>query len=298
MNTRDSASPVDAETLARLQHLQLVARQAATGAMAGLHSTKRRGASVEFAEHKEYAPGDDVRRIDWRAYGRLDRYYLKEYQDEANLRLYLVLDHSGSMGYGNKLAYARTLAGSLAHLSLSQRDAAGLMMVSDGTTFLPPRTRTSHLEEMFLRLVQAEPRGAGKLAESLGQLSDMARGRGVCVIVSDMLDRSPDPVAAMQRLVARGFDVSVLHVQHPDERDFPFETPAFFASMESSARVFAQPRLVRETYVREMARHCEQLEQRLTAARIDYHRCDTSAPAADALSRFLSLRAALLRARA
>jgi hypothetical protein len=136
------------------------------------------------------------------------------------------------------------------------------------------------------------------LVQGLGELSELGRGRGVVIVISDMLDRAPDPVAAIERLVARGYDCSLLHVLHRDEREFPFESPAFFASMESKERVFAQPRLVRDAYVKEIARYCRDLESRLSAARAGYALCDADRAPAEILSEFLTQRAALLRVRA
>ncbi len=302
-------SAVDPDVIARVEQLTLAAKEVSLGAISGIHSAKRRGTSVEFAEHKEYAPGDDVRRIDWRAYARLDRYYLKQFQDEANLKVYLVFDASGSMGYGdgtrgkNKLEYARTLAAGLCHLALSQRDAVGLMTLQDGArAFLPARTRTSHFEEVVQRLVEAKPVGKGALAEHVSTLNELVRGRGLCIVISDLLDRpkpgEPGVLDALELLSARGMEVSVLHVQHPDERDFPFETPAFFSSMEDARKMFIQPRVLQKVFVQEMTRYREEVAVRLAAARIDHQLAWTDGSPAELLSQYLSRRMRLLRVRA
>ncbi len=292
-------SVLDPEVVSRIAQLTLAAKEASLGALAGIHSAKRRGTSVEFAEHKEYAPGDDVRRIDWRAYARFDRYYLKQFQDEANLKISLVFDASGSMGYKDKLPFARTLAAGIAHLALSQRDAVGLLLLCNGAyDYLPARTRSSHFEEITSRLVRAEPQGEAKLPLQLQHLSELVRGRGLVVLVSDMLDKDTGrTLDAIQLLAARGLEVSVLHVQHPDERDFPFETPAFFASMEDTRKMFVQPRLLQKLFIQEMAKHRERVSTRLKAARIDHEIVWTDTPPADALGAFLSRRMHLLRVR-
>lgn len=307
MSGETAAAPgaaLDPSIIAATEQLSISAREIALGAMSGLHSAKRRGASVEFAEHKEYAPGDDVRRIDWRAYARFDRYYLKQFQDEANLRLFLVVDASGSMGYGdgtrgrNKLQMARLLAGGLAHLALSQRDAVGLCVVRDGgVALLPPRTRTTHFDEILSQLVQAKPAGKANFADALLQLTELTRGRGLCVVLSDLLDK-PTPLDALELLSARGLEVATLHIMHPDERDFPFETPSFFASMEDSRRLFVQPRILRAVFVEEMEKFRAQAAVRLAAARVDHQLVWTDAHPAEQLSAFLSRRMALKRARA
>ncbi|MCC6806191.1 MAG: DUF58 domain-containing protein [Deltaproteobacteria bacterium] len=300
---------LDPDVIARVEQLTLAAKEASLGAISGIHSAKRRGTSVEFAEHKEYAPGDDVRRIDWRAYARFDRYYLKQFQDEANLKVYVVFDASGSMGYGdgtrgtNKLAYARTLAAGLCHLALSQRDAVGLMTLADGgREFLPARTRSSHFEEIVHRLVRAQPKGKGALAAGVTSLTELVRGRGLCIVISDLLDRArpgdQSVLDALEVIAARGIEVSVLHVQHPDERDFPFETPAFFSSMEDSRRMFVQPRVLQKMFVQEMQRYRQEVAVRLSAARIDHQLAWTDGPPAELLSAYLSRRMHLLRVRA
>ena len=287
------------EDVSRMAQLTLAAKEASLGALAGMHSAKRRGTSVEFAEHKEYAPGDDVRRIDWRAYARFDRYYLKQFQDEANLKVSIVFDASGSMGYKNKLPFARTLAAGIAHVALSQRDSVGLLLLSDsGFDHLPARTRSSHFEEVVSRLVRTEARGEAKLSEQLQSLGELVRGRGLVVVISDMLDKDTSKsLDAIEILAARGLEVSLLHVQHPDERDFPFETPAFFSSMEDTRKMFVQPRLMQKLFVQEMAKHRESVAQRLKGARIDHELAWTDAPASDALGAFLSRRMHLMRAR-
>jgi uncharacterized protein (DUF58 family) len=282
-----------------MAQLTLAAKEASLGALAGMHSAKRRGTSVEFAEHKEYAPGDDVRRIDWRAFARFDRYYLKQFQDEANLKVSIVFDASGSMGYKNKLPFARTLAAGIAHLALSQRDSVGLLLLCNSAyDHLPARTRSSHFEEVVSRLVRAEPHGDAKLADQLQHLGELVRGRGLVVVISDMLDKdTPRALDAIELLAARGLEVSLLHVQHPDERDFPFETPAFFASMEDTRKMFVQPRLLQKLFVQEMAKHREALAQRLKGARIDHELAWTDTSPSDALGAFLSRRMHLLRVR-
>jgi uncharacterized protein (DUF58 family) len=290
---------LDADVASRIAQLTLAAKEASLGALAGIHSAKRRGTSVEFAEHKEYAPGDDVRRIDWRAFARFDRYYLKQFQDEANLKVTLVFDASGSMAYKNKLPFARTLAAGIAHLALSQRDGVGLAMLADGElTSLPARTRSSHFDEVVTRLVQTEPKGEAKLSGQLRRLNEVVRGRGLVVVVSDFLDKDASAALdAIELLAARGLEVSVMHVQHPDERDFPFETPAFFSSMEDPRKIFVQPRLLQKLFVKEMEKHREHIANRLRGARVDHELAFTDGSAADALTAFLSRRMHLLRVR-
>ncbi|OGQ90624.1 MAG: hypothetical protein A2289_02005 [Deltaproteobacteria bacterium RIFOXYA12_FULL_58_15] len=284
---------VGTELLAEIESLQLNARHAAQGAMAGMHRSLRRGASIEFSEHKVYTPGDDIRHIDWRAYAKTDRYHVKQFEDETNLLVELIVDHSGSMAFAtpglpSKLEVARTLAAAIAYLALRQGDAVGLLtFAGDVTEELPARATSTHLMEVLTRLVRLEPQGPTAVCQSIDQFAQRARRRAVTVILTDLFDPDPDLLGAFRRLAARRHDVAVLHLLDPAERDFPYDNPSLFASMEDDRRLFVHPRTLRSAYVAEMQKFLADTTRRMSEARIDYHLVDTKVDAANILGAFL-----------
>lgn len=286
----------DAALLADIENLHLRAQLAVQGALAGMHRSLRRGTSIEFSEHKLYTPGDDVRHIDWRAVAKTDRHHIKQYEDETNLSLELLVDHSGSMrfasgGQPTKMDYARTLAGALSYLALRQGDATGLVTFASGdVNELPPRATSMHLMEILSRLVRLRADGATSLAKAVHRLAEGRKRRSVVVLISDLFDADPDLPNAFRRLAARRHDVAVLQLIDPAELSFPYETPSLFASMEDARRVFVHPRMLRHSYVNEMQRFLERTARELAEARIDYQRIDTSTGAAKSLGEFLRRR--------
>ena len=294
----EGSSPTDAALLAEIENLHLRAQLAVQGALAGTHRSLRRGTSIEFSEHKLYTPGDDVRHIDWRAFAKTDRYHIKQFEDETNLTLELLVDHSGSMAYaseGNprKIEVARTLAGALSYLALRQGDATGLFAFGEGVTAeLPPRATSSHLLEVLGRLVRLEPHGKTGLVASLDRFSQSRRRRSVVFLISDLFDPDPSMHAALRRLAARRHDVTVLQLVDPAELSFPFENPAQFASLEDERRIFVHPRTLRAAFVAEMERFLTATARLCAESQIDYHRIDTSTPPARALGEVLRRREA------
>ncbi len=304
--------------LSRVANLQLHARTVAEGALSGLHRAVHHGASVEFAEHKEYAPGDELRHIDWRAYGRVDKFYVKRYEEETELRGYLVLDASGSMDYAGegkgagggprptKFEYARVLAAAIAYLLLRQKDHAGLLAYAEGLArYLPPRGHGAHLADLCETLVGLSPGGPGDLSRTLSYLSEVARRRSLVVVLSDFMpanDPGPgDPSTAaddaaatsietalalcrsrLSGLRARRHDVVVLHLLDPDELDLPFEGPTWFQDMESptpgARRLLCDPADVRAAYQKELHRYLDELRRGLRENDIEYHLISTATP--------------------
>lgn len=290
----------------QVQHLSLISREIAAASLAGQHPTKRRGSSVEFAEHKEYTPGDDTKRIDWRVYARADRFYLKQHQDESNHRVYIMFDHSGSMGYGadasaatrglEKRLYAARLAAALAQIAISQRDRVGLLTVGNGAVdLLPPRASSTHFEEVLARLIAAEARGVGDFALASQRLIESSRQGAALIVLSDMYDRSGALIDALATLAARRFDVSVMHVMHPDERDFPFEAPAFFSSMETANKVFVHPRLVREAFIKRMVEFRERTAVQLRERGVGHFVAFSDQDPGPMLAEYLVMRARLVQ---
>lgn len=241
---------LDPGELARLSSMTLRARVIVEGAFAGLHHNPNLGAAIEFAEHKEYSPGDEIRRIDWKVVARQDRYYVKQYEDETEMRTLLVLDASASMGYGrgpvSKLTYAGYLAAALAYLTARQGDPAGLM-VYDGhlRRYLPPSSRGGHVRELLGVLEDVAPAGETQLASALERVADLAQRRSLVVVFSDLLDAEARETAprtresavgpaaeALAQLALRGHDVVLFHVLDPDEIDLPFDDLTQFLAME------------------------------------------------------------------
>lgn len=284
---------IDPEVLARIDDLELLARTVVDGFVAGLHRSPYLGFSLDFAEHRAYMPGDDIRRIDWRLYARTDRFFVKQYEAETNANVVLAVDVSGSMGYGSgevtKLDYARFLGAALAFLSGRQRDRVGLVTFDDRPgESVPPAVR--HLDRVLHVLGRVEPTGESDLPGSLRRVGQGLRRRGILVLVSDFYD-DPDRIAeAVRALGYRGQDVLVFHVLDPAELDFPFDEPTTFRDLESGEAIPVIPREAREAYRERLRGHIDALDRKLTSGRIDYVLLDTSRPLDHALFRYLSMR--------
>jgi uncharacterized protein (DUF58 family) len=291
---------LDPAVLATIGNLELLARTVVDGFLHGLHRSSRLGLSMEFAEHRPYMPGDDIRRIDWRLYARTDRYYLKTYEAETNARVTIALDVSGSMGYASgavsKLDYGRYLAACLAWFSARQRDRVGLVLF-DGEIreWIPPSTR--HLRPVLQAIDRIKPGAGGGMAAPLSRMAERLGRQGVVVLISDFYDE-PDRVRdAIGLIRATGADVLAFHLLDPAELEFPFEAAAAFEDLETGDRLPVVPVDLRQQY-REMIRgHVARLERDFGANRVDYALCDTSRPLDHALYAYLARRQELGRTR-
>ncbi|MBI3180137.1 MAG: DUF58 domain-containing protein [Deltaproteobacteria bacterium] len=287
---------IDAAVLAEIESLMLAARQAATGALVGMHRSLRRGSSSEFSEHKLYTPGDDILHIDWHAYAKTDRYHVKQFEDETNLVLEVLVDHSGSMefatsGLPTKLTTARILAAALTYLALRQGDAAGRVSYADGVTDeLPARATGTHWMEVLMRLVRLTPQGRTGIGRAIDRFAQQDRRRAITVVISDLFDPDPDLMQAFRRLSARRHDVAVLHIMDPEEIDFPYENPSIFASMEDERKLFIHPRTLRHAFVTEMQRFLSDTARVMAEIGVDYHLLSTRDPPAHMLGTFLRSR--------
>ncbi len=287
---------LDPTALARFGRLELIARLVVEGVMSGLHKSPFKGFSVEFAEHRHYGPGDEIRHIDWRAFGKSDRYYVKEYEEETNLKAYLVVDASGSMGYAgrtiSKLEHARRLAASLAHLMISQRDAVGLVTFdTDVRAMIPPRSAPGHFSVIARSLEETETGGETPLSGVLHALAERIRRRGLVVIVSDGFDKLDDLTSGLRHLRHRHHEVLFFHTLAPEEEEFPFRRPARFRNLERrdhSLRV--DPVSLRAAYVERFSAFCRDLKARLHAMNADYHRASTAEPIEKTLLDYLAAR--------
>ena len=287
--------PLDAATLARLDGLKVRARAVVEGVLSGLHKSPLQGQSVEFAQHKEYAPGDELRHLDWKALARFDKYYIKRFEHESNLRTALVVDASGSMAYGSgalsKLDVARTLAGSLAYLLVRQQDAAGVsVLAGDTVRDVPPRSSSSHLNAVLDTLETVRAEGTTNLFAAADHLAEKLPRRALVVAFSDLFDDNAEGLGRLLALRARKHDVAVFHLVDPAELSFPFEDPTLFLSMEDDRRVEVHPRDIRGSYLEEFARFLAETRRACTAADVDYELVRTDEPLDKVLLRFLGRR--------
>ena len=287
---------LDPGVLARLGTMELKARTVVEGFLSGLHRSPYKGFSVEFAEYRQYMPGDDLSTLDWKVYARSDRHYVKKFEEETNLECHLLLDVSASMAYRggapmSKVEYGSVLAASLAFLMHRQRDATGLIAFDDTIRFrLPAGARPGHLHALLLALERMEAGRQSNVARPLHQLADALVKRSLVVVISDLLD-DPEPVIrGLKHLKFRGTDVIVFQVLDPDELTFPFRGAAKFRDLESADEITADPASVREAYLRELAGLTLRYDRDLRGAGIDYVQLDTSQPLDFALLTYLSAR--------
>ena len=287
----------DSGLLTDTEGLHLVARKMTSGSLAGLHRSPRRGSSIEFSEHKLYTPGDDIRHIDWRAFAKTDRLHVKQFEDETNLRIELLCDHSGSMGFqGNqtlsKLDYSKTLAASLALLGLSQGDAVGLQTFTSQVSHqIPARSRSSHLMEILAHIASLRPQGETNVSGCLEEFARTRRRPAVTIMITDLFEPNNTYLEVIRGLTARRHDIALLHVLAPDEVDFPYENPAQFECMEANRRMFVHPRAFRSMYVEAMKEHLDSVKQEMTALGVDYRLIKTDQDPREALGLFLRERA-------
>jgi uncharacterized protein (DUF58 family) len=288
---------LDPAVLARLGTLKLRVRAVTEGILSGLHKSPHHGQSVEFAEHKEYTPGDEIRHIDWKAYGKFDKYYVKRFEQETNLRAYLVVDASGSMGYRSdpagltKLELAAALAASLGYLLVRQQDAAGLLLVQGQVSgAIPPRASASHLVPVMAALEAASAAGETRLASAVDWIIEHAPRRSSVLVFSDLFDVDDRIVRRLAQLGRRKHEVTLFHVLDPAEIEFPFEDPTLFLSMEDARQVEAHGRDVRKGYLEVFGRWLEETRRAAAEADVDYALCRTDRPLEDVLLPFLARR--------
>lgn len=277
--------------------MELKARTIVEGFLSGLHRSPYKGFSVEFAEYRQYVPGDDLSTLDWKVYARTDRHYVRKYEEETNLECHLLLDQSASMAYRgtapmSKLEYGSVLAGSLAFLMHRQRDATGLMAFDDQIRFrLPAAGRPGHLHALLLGLERLEGGQRSNVGRPLHQLAEALVKRSLVVLISDLLDDPGPVINGLKHLKCRGSEVIVFQVLDPAELTFSFQSAATFKDVETAQEVVADPSQARAPYLRSLAALTEQYGRELRGAGIDYVRIDTSQPLDFALLTYLSARA-------
>jgi uncharacterized protein (DUF58 family) len=299
---------LDPSTIAQVENLAVSARIIVRDALTGMHRSALHGSSVEFSEHKEYAPGDEIRHIDWKAYAKVDRYYVKQFEQESQLTCYLVLDASGSMAYGaerdddepgSKLAYASRLLAALGYLLIRQRDKVGLFVYGDESLdpiYVPPRSRTGHFHSLLEVLVQTDQRGARgdeSAASALERIAEMSRRKpALIVLASDLFEPSGAALEALRTLRAQRHDVALFHTLDHDEIEFPFDKLTLFESLEDTDRkLLVNAALVKKRYLEQMKAFRDEVRNECAAAGVEYHFVDTADSPEKILLEFLSARA-------
>lgn len=295
-STKD-APLADPTALAKFGSLEVVARLIVEGYMMGQHKSPFKGSSIEFVEHRQYYPGDEIRHIDWRAYGKTGKYYIKEYEDETNLRCYLLVDGSGSMAYAgrtlSKFDYARYVAASLGYLLLQQRDAAGLITFD---TQIREQFEPSSSAHNFRRLTgvleEFKPGNETSLAGVLEQMQPSIRRRSLIVILSDCFDKIEPLATALKLFRHARHEIILFHIVAPEEEEFPFTKPTQFRNLERRGhRVLVDPHQLRAIYLEQYAEFCTDLARRCRMIGVDYQKMVTTQPYHIALGAFLDARA-------
>jgi uncharacterized protein (DUF58 family) len=285
---------LDFDVLARISNMQLLAKVVVEGFILGLHRSPYRGFSVEFAEYRQYVPGDEVKHIDWKVFGKTDRYYLKQFEEETNLACYLLLDASGSMAYRfgeagfSKLQYGCRMAACLAYFMMRQRDAVGLLTFdSKVRTVLPPRTRPSHLKRLLAELNHLEPGGETNIAGPMHHLAEGLKRRGLIIAISDLLDDPAAVLSALQHFRFQGHEVIVFQVMDHAELEFPFDSMTEFTDLETGEKTMISPDGMRPVYLDQLKEFLGLYERGCADIKADYRLFDTKQPLEIALSEYL-----------
>lgn len=288
---------LDPEVLARLSRLDLKARLVVEGFLSGLHASPFKGFSQEFADYRQYMPGDELKRVDWKVYGRSDRFYIKEYQEETNLRAYILLDKSGSMGYGKKLSkleYAKYLGASLAYMLFKQKDNVGIATFDTQIReIIPPSARRTNFMMILRTIANATPGGETNVNDVLYQLAQKIRRRGLVIVLSDMLDNPADVLKSLKSFRYRKHEILVFQILDTDESDFPFGESAVFSDLENGSEMVVNPDLVRDRYRKQFEEFIKFYNQRLLESHIDHTVLYTNTPYDKALFAYLQKRTRL-----
>ena len=289
------------DVVARAEALGLKARQLVEGLRVGEHKSPYRGFSVEFVQHREYVPGDDIRHIDWKSYGRSERYTIKQYEQETNFTAHVLLDSSNSMLYGdgdaNKLEYAKVFVAALSYMIVKQRDTVSFAAFdSTWRVQLPPSSQTSHLQVILREMESLQPREKTSIGPLLRQLADKVRRKGLVFLISDCFDDVPELVKGLRAIRFLGHEVVVCHVMHGDELEFPFDGNVRFDGLEEAEHLRTRPQSIRPAYQRVVTDYLQELRTACDAARIDYLMLDTTKPLGPVLATYLANRLARGRA--
>ena len=297
------SSNFDPQVLARISSLKITATNMVDGILTGQHRSRHKGASVEFAEYKDYSPGDEIRHIDWKVAGKTDKYHVKQFEQSTNLKCTILLDSSGSMAYQSplekgesKIDYASNLVAALSYLFLKQFDAVGLTLFNDTVIqHIPPRSKASHLQHILHGLSTISPKGVTQIENVLSGLAERLQSRGMLILVSDFLTRDQDIHKSLKLLRSRGLEVILFHILHPDELNLPFDGDTVFESLEDDPTVGLDPIDIREEYQKAIQEKIAQLKKISNGLGVDYVFMDTSIPLQQALSYYLLKRKSLIK---
>ncbi|GAB4155546.1 MAG: DUF58 domain-containing protein [Planctomycetota bacterium] len=296
METNGSQNYLSPEVLASISGLEYKARLIVEGFLTGAHRSPYRGFSAEFAQHREYVPGDDLRHLDWKVWGRTDRLYVKQYDAETNFDCLITLDCSASMGFSSaplsKAEYGKHVAAALAHLILLQRDSVGLCIVSQNETNLAPSSSTARIKELIHLLENAEPTGASSIGKALSGLSERSGRRKVIVVISDFLDEEQSLLHGLRLLHRSRHDVLLVHLLDPAEVTFPFNDMTSFQGLENEGTLKIQPGRLRVAYLQELKRHVSMVRNAARELKMDYLPMVTSQSLGEILSAYLVTRRA------
>jgi uncharacterized protein (DUF58 family) len=291
-------NPLDPAVLTRIDRLELEARQVVEGYLSGRHRSPRHGFAVEFAQHREYAPGDDIKHIDWKVYGRTERFHLKQYEQETNLVAWLIVDASESMGYGSgartKYDLACCAAAAMAYLVLNQTDSVGLaLLATEVRSLLRPSGQINQLREVCRAMTAGPFPGPAQMGKVLNELAGRTGRRGIAFVFSDLLDDVPDILAGLQHLRYQKHEVVLFHTLDAAEIDFPFRHTTLFRGLEELPEVLTDPPGIRESYLKALREHVAAIETGCRAMEIDYVRLRTDADLGHDLAAYLQKRRAM-----
>lgn len=286
---------LDPKILSKISGMELRARTVVEGFIYGLHRSPYRGFSVEFAEYREYTPGDDIRFIDWKVFARSDRYYLKEFEEETNLSCNILLDCSASMGYASdgisKMEYSSYLAASLGYLIFQQRDGVGLMTFDNEIRqLIPARNKRGHMLSILRYLEKIDHGTRTELSLPLHKIAESINKKGLIILISDLLDDPESVLEGLRHLRFKGHDLIVFHIMDDTELNFPFKNATRFIGMEGESEFMAIPTMVRDTYMKRLNEHIAAFKKGCGRMQIDYHLLNTSQPLDFALFSYLTRR--------
>ncbi len=293
---QESLKYLQPAVVAQLANMELRARFVVEGFITGLHKSPYHGFSVEFTEHRQYMPGDEIKHIDWKAYGKTDRFYIKQFEEETNLKSYLIVDASRSMEYASKgnikkFEYASYLAAALSYLMIEQRDAVGLTLIDEGVRVsLPPRATRSYLKELLKELEAARPTNRTGIAPALHLIAEQMKRRGLVIVLSDFFDKPETVMTALKHFRHKGNEVVVMHVLDPLERSFAFGSDAIFKDMETKEELMTQPWHIQKAYQQSMREFLNFYKRQCRDNNIDYVLLDTGTPFDKALFEYLNKR--------
>ena len=280
------------EIISRLNNLSLKARYVVEGFMVGLHKSPYHGFSVEFSEHRAYGAGDEIRHVDWKLWGKTDRYFVKQYEEETNLKAYLLIDQSLSMNYASnkisKLEYAKLISASLGYLMLKQQDAVGLTLFDDRIRVnIPARSKRSHLNVILSKMEKIKAGPETRMAPVLHSTAEVIKKRGLIILISDLFDNQEEVLSGLQHFRYKGHEVIVFHIMDPQEMKLDFSQRTRFRDMESGEEIITDPWHIQKDYQRDMKQFCDNSKIQCRQNNIDYVQLATDSPLDMALSEYL-----------